>query len=78
MSNFIPYNINEKYSTSVAYFSMEFAIHQALKLYGGGLGFLAGSQMRSAYDLGQNMIGVGILWSYGYYDQDRDKDRNLI
>ena len=77
MSNFIPYNINEKYSTSVAYFSMEFAIHQALKLYGGGLGFLAGSQMRSAYDLGQNMIGVGILWSYGYYDQDRDKDRNL-
>ncbi len=77
MSNFIPYNINEKYSTSVAYFSMEFAIHQALKLYGGGLGFLAGSHMRSAYDLGQNMIGVGILWSYGYYDQARDKDRNL-
>ncbi|WP_310441323.1 alpha-glucan family phosphorylase [Sulfurimonas sp.] len=77
MSNFISYNINEKYATSVAYFSMEFAIHQALKLYGGGLGFLAGSHMRSAYDLGQNMIGVGILWSYGYYDQARDKDRNL-
>ncbi|MBE0513407.1 alpha-glucan family phosphorylase [Sulfurimonas sp.] len=77
MSNFIPYSINEKYSTSVAYFSMEFAIHQALKLYGGGLGFLAGSHMRSAYDLGQNMIGVGILWSYGYYDQTRDEERNL-
>lgn len=77
MSNFIPYNINEKYSTSVAYFSMEFAIHQALKIYGGGLGFLAGSHMRSAYDLGQNIIGIGILWSYGYYDQERDKDRNL-
>ncbi|MFA7354047.1 MAG: alpha-glucan family phosphorylase [Sulfurimonadaceae bacterium] len=77
MSNFISYSINKKYATSVAYFSMEFAIHQALKLYGGGLGFLAGSHMRSAYDLGQNMIGVGILWSYGYYDQARDKDRNL-
>ncbi|MFA7610688.1 MAG: alpha-glucan family phosphorylase [Sulfurimonas sp.] len=77
MSKFTSYNINEKYSTSVAYFSMEFAIHQSLKVYGGGLGFLAGSHMRSAYDLGQNMIGIGILWSYGYYDQTRDKDRNI-
>ncbi|MFA7500052.1 MAG: alpha-glucan family phosphorylase, partial [Sulfurimonas sp.] len=77
MSKFISYNINEKYNTSVAYFSMEFAIHQSLKIYGGGLGFLAGSHMRSAYDLGQNIIGVGILWSYGYYDQTRDKDRNI-
>jgi len=71
------YHINEKYSTSVAYFSMEFAIHQALKIYSGGLGFLAGSHMRSAYDLKQNTIGVGILWSYGYYNQERDADRNL-
>jgi len=71
------YNIDKKYSTSVAYFSMEFAIHQALKIYSGGLGFLSGSHMRSAYDLKQNMIGVGILWSYGYYDQGRDEDRNL-
>ncbi|QOG11465.1 alpha-glucan family phosphorylase [Arcobacter sp. FWKO B] len=77
MSNFIEYNINEKYKTSVAYFSMEFAIHQALKIYSGGLGFLAGSHMRSAYDLGQNVLGIGILWSFGYYDQARDEDRNL-
>lgn len=77
MSSFIKYNISEKYQTSVAYFSMEFAIHQALKIYSGGLGFLAGSHMRSAYDLGQNVLGVGILWSYGYYDQARDEDRNL-
>lgn len=71
------YHINYKYTTSVAYFSMEFAIDQALKIYSGGLGFLAGSHMRSAYDLQQNMIGVGILWSFGYYDQARNEDRSL-
>ena len=71
------YDINDKYSTSVAYFSMEFAIDQALKIYSGGLGFLAGSHMRSAYDLKQNVIGVGMLWSFGYYDQERHEDRSL-
>ncbi|XOB61943.1 alpha-glucan family phosphorylase [Campylobacterota bacterium DY0563] len=77
MSYLHKYEINKKYSTSVAYFSMEFAIHQALKIYSGGLGFLAGSHMRSAYDLKQNLIGIGMLWSYGYYDQGRDEDRYL-
>ena len=72
------YDINPKYSTSVAYFSMEFAIDQALKIYSGGLGFLAGSHMRSAYDLKQNIVGVGILWSFGYYDQARNEDRTLM
>lgn len=71
------YEFDPKYKTSVAYFSMEFAIHQALKIYAGGLGFLAGSHMRSAYDLRQNVTGVGILWSYGYYDQTRHSDRSL-
>jgi starch phosphorylase len=71
------YDFNKEYKKGVAYFSMEFAIHQALKIYSGGLGFLAGSHMRSAYDLKQNVIGVGMLWSYGYYDQARDEDRNL-
>lgn len=71
------YEIEEKYSTAVAYFSMEFAIHQALKIYSGGLGYLSGSHMRSAYDLHQNVIGVGILWSFGYYDQNRHEDRSL-
>ncbi len=71
------YEFDPKYKTSVAYFSMEFAIHQALKIYSGGLGFLAGSHMRSAFDLRQNVVGVGILWSYGYYDQTRNEDRSL-
>ncbi len=63
---------SSQYSTSVAYFSMEFAIDQALKIYSGGLGFLSGSHLRSAYELKQNLLGVGILWKYGYYDQVRD------
>ncbi|MCK9372196.1 MAG: alpha-glucan family phosphorylase [Sulfuricurvum sp.] len=71
------YEIDPKYSTSVAYFSMEFAIHQALKIYSGGLGFLAGSHMRSAFDLRQNVVGVGILWSFGYYDQSRNENGSL-
>ena len=75
--NLHDYEFNKKYMKSVAYFSMEFAIHQALKIYSGGLGFLAGSHMRSAYDLKQNIVGVGILWSYGYYDQTRNQDRSL-
>ncbi len=56
---------------------MEFAIDQALKNYSGGLGFLAGSHMRSACELRQNTIGVGMLWSYGYYDQSRYEDNTL-
>jgi len=71
------YDFDPNYSLPVAYFSMEFAIHQALKTYSGGLGFLSGSHMRSAYDLRQNMVGVGILWSYGYYDQGRYEDRSM-
>ena len=75
--SFHDYEFNERYQTKVAYFSMEFAVHQALKVYAGGLGFLSGSHMRSVYDLRQNTVGVGILWSFGYYDQGRNEDRTL-
>ena len=71
------YHIDKRYNKSVAYFSMEFAIDQALKIYSGGLGFLAGSHMRSVYDLKQNVVGVGMLWSFGYYDQSRNEDSTL-
>ncbi len=73
----VPYPVEERYSKKVAYFSMEFATHQPLKIYSGGLGFLAGSHLRSAYELRQNLIGVGILWKYGYYDQERNQDQTL-
>lgn len=73
----MPYSINKKYTTKTAYFSMEFAIDQALKIYSGGLGFLAGSHMRSAYNLKQDLVGIGILWKFGYYDQARNHDQTL-
>ncbi|MGZ3776116.1 MAG: alpha-glucan family phosphorylase, partial [Mucilaginibacter sp.] len=71
------YTPDPKYKKAVAYFSMEFAIDQALKTYSGGLGFLAGSHMRSAYDLKQNVIGIGMLWKYGYYDQWRELNADM-
>ncbi len=73
----LPYAPTAEYSKGVAYFSMEFAIDQPFKIYSGGLGFLAGSHMRSAFKLRQNLVGIGILWKYGYYDQARNRDQTL-
>src|ERR1700712_1451328 len=73
-----PYSFAQKFKKSVAYFSMEFGIDQALKTYSGGLGFLAGSHMRSAYQLKQNLIGIGVLWKHGYYDQMRNTDNSMV
>jgi starch phosphorylase len=77
LSEVFPYKFDKKYSKPVAYFSMEFAVDQPLKIYSGGLGFLAGSHLRSAYELKQNLIGIGILWKKGYYDQERNQDQTL-
>ncbi len=71
------YAIDPQYAKSAAYFSCEFAISQSFKIYSGGLGFLAGSHMRSAADLRQNLCGIGILWTYGYYNQSRGDDGEL-
>lgn len=73
----VPYKVNPTFKTKSAYFCMEFGIDQSLKIFSGGLGFLAGSHMRSAYELKQNMIGVGMLWKYGYYDQVRKGNREM-
>ena len=73
----VPYPAAELYAKRIAYFSMEFATHQPLKIYSGGLGYLAGSHLRSAYELKQNLVGIGILWKYGYYDQERNQDQTL-
>lgn len=67
----------KKFQKKVAYFSMEFAIHQGLDTYSGGLGFLAGSHMLSAYNLKQNVVGIGMLWKYGYYSQARKDDQTM-
>lgn len=73
----LPYKADERFQKKIAYFSMEYAIHQPLKIYSGGLGFLSGSHLRSAYELKQNLIGIGILWKQGYYDQERNNDQSL-
>jgi starch phosphorylase len=71
------YEIAPEYAKSAVYFSCEYAIDQSFKIYSGGLGFLAGSHMRSAADLRQNLCGIGILWTFGYYNQSRGDDREL-
>ena len=54
---------------SVAYFSMEFGIHQCLKIYSGGLGILAGDYLKEASDSNYNITGMGLLYRYGYFKQ---------
>jgi starch phosphorylase len=56
----------------VAYFSMEFGLHEALPLYAGGLGILAGDCLKTASDLDVPVTGVGILWQQGYFRQVLD------
>ena len=53
----------------VAYFCAEFGVHTSLPLYSGGLGILAGDHLKSASDLGLPLIGVGLLYRYGYFRQ---------
>ena len=56
-------------SRGVAYFSMEFGLGEALPLYAGGLGVLAGDFLKTASDLGIPVIGVGLLYQEGYFRQ---------
>lgn len=53
----------------VAYFCAEFGLHNSLPIYSGGLGVLAGDHCKAASDLGVPLIGVGLLYSKGYFDQ---------
>ncbi|MBD3811447.1 MAG: alpha-glucan family phosphorylase [Betaproteobacteria bacterium] len=58
----------------VAYFSMEYMLSEALPIYSGGLGNVAGDQLKAASDLGIPVIGVGLLYQQGYFRQEIDKD----
>jgi len=53
----------------IAYFSMEYGLHEALPIYSGGLGILAGDHLKSASDLGIPLVGVGLLYRDGYFQQ---------
>jgi starch phosphorylase len=58
--------------TAIAYFSLEFMLSDALPIYSGGLGNVAGDQLKSAGDLGLPVIGVGLLYQQGYFRQHID------
>jgi starch phosphorylase len=58
----------------VAYFSMEYMLSEALPIYSGGLGNVAGDQLKAASDLGVPVVGVGLLYQRGYFRQVIDKD----
>ena len=60
--------------TCVAYFSMEFMLSEALPIYSGGLGNVAGDQLKAASDLGVPVVGVGLLYQQGYFRQVIDKE----
>ncbi|MFZ0448382.1 MAG: alpha-glucan family phosphorylase, partial [Desulfatiglandaceae bacterium] len=60
--------------TCVAYFSMEFMLSEALPIYSGGLGNVAGDQLKAGSDLGVPVVGVGLLYQQGYFRQVIDKE----
>jgi starch phosphorylase len=60
--------------TCTAYFSMEFMLSEALPIYSGGLGNVAGDQLKAASDLGVPVVGVGLLYQQGYFRQAIDRD----
>jgi starch phosphorylase len=63
---------------SVAYFSMEYGMHSALKIYSGGLGMLAGDYLKEASDSNVDMCAIGFLYRFGYFTQSLSMDGNQI
>lgn len=58
----------------VAYFCAEYALHESLPIYSGGLGVLAGDHLKSASDLGIPLVAIGLLYRFGYYRQEINAD----
>ncbi len=59
---------------TVAYFSMEFMLSEALPIYSGGLGNVAGDQLKAAGDMGVPVVGIGLLYQQGYFRQEIDRE----
>lgn len=62
----------------VAYFSMEFGLHECLPVYSGGLGILSGDHLKSASELSIPLVGVGILYKFGYFEQRIDRNGDQV
>ena len=67
-------NCSQGCLTCAAYFSMEFMLSEALPIYSGGLGNVAGDQLKAASDLGVPVVGVGLLYQQGYFRQVIDRN----
>ncbi|MBN1780431.1 alpha-glucan family phosphorylase [bacterium] len=63
------YNFPDKKNSLIAYFSMEFGLHESLPIYSGGLGILAGDHLKSASDLDLPLVGIGLLYREAYFTQ---------
>ncbi len=59
---------------TIAYFSMEFGLHECLPIYAGGLGVLSGDHLKEASDLGLPLVGVGLMYTHGYFSQRITED----
>lgn len=68
----------DKTRASVAYFCMEYGLTHFLKIYSGGLGILAGDYMKQASDSNVDMVGIGLLYRYGYFTQELAMDGTQI
>lgn len=66
--------IKEKEDFRIAYFSAEFGLHESLPMYSGGLGILAGDHLKSASELGLPLVGVGIAYKNGYFNQHLNEE----
>ncbi len=73
-SGWFQQNHSQSPLNTLAYFSMEFMLSEALPIYSGGLGNVAGDQLKAASDLGIPVIGVGLLYQQGYFRQLIDQD----
>jgi starch phosphorylase len=62
-------NYGDSKLKGIAYFSMEFGLSEALPIYSGGLGILAGDHLKSASDIGVPLVGIGLLYQQGYFRQ---------
>jgi starch phosphorylase len=64
-----PAEFPEQRDATVAYFCAEFAVHNSVPIYSGGLGILAGDHCKAASDLGVPLVGIGLMYTKGYFDQ---------
>ena len=68
---------SELASNPIAYFSMEFGLHENLPIYSGGLGVLAGDHLKEASDLGLPLVGIGLMYAEGFFSQRISEDGRM-